>query len=70
MSAKSDLLKANAKRAIDAIVSDPELDDDSKEELLEELHDHIEDQTKLLIGDEDEDEDEYEDEDEEYNDGD
>jgi hypothetical protein len=58
MSTKSDLLKANATSAIDAIMNDPELDDDAKEEILEELHAHIEDQTKLLSGDDDDDDDE------------
>jgi hypothetical protein len=62
MSTKSDLLKANATSAIDAITSDPELDDDAKEEILEELHAHIEDQTNILSGDDDDDDEDDEDE--------
>lgn len=64
MSTKSDLLKANATMAIDAIVNDKELDDDTKEEVLEELQEHIEEQTRLL-SDADEDEDEDEDDEDE-----
>lgn len=63
---KSATLAENAKQAIDAIVNDPEIDDDKKEEILEELLDHLEDGQRILSDEDHEDEDE---EDEE-NDGD
>ena len=63
---QSETLLANAKKAIDAIVTDTSLDDDTKEEMLDELQTHLEDQGRLL-SDED---DEEEDEDDEIEDGD
>ena len=62
---KSALLKGNAVRAIDAIVNDTELDDDTKDEIFDELATHIEDSQRILGGDdEDEDDDDEGDEDE------
>lgn len=65
---KSELLLANAKRAIDAIVSDSELDDDAKEEILEELQEHAEDAMRILSDEDEEDEEDEEEDDEEEED--
>jgi hypothetical protein len=65
---KPELLE-NVKKAIDVVVSDPELDDDTKEEILEEVADHLEDSLRMLSGDDDEDEEvEGDEEDEEVED--
>jgi hypothetical protein len=57
---KSDVLRASAKQAIDAIVNDGVLDDDTKEEVLEELQTYLEDQQRIFsdVDDEDDDPDE------------
>jgi hypothetical protein len=67
MSVKSDLLKADVMKAIDAIANDPELDDDTKEELFDEIQEHLNDQSRIISddGDDDEDDDEIEEEDDE-----
>lgn len=61
---KSDTLRENAKKAIDAILNDPELDDDTKEELFETISEHLEDSQRILSDDDDEDEDDGDEDDE------
>jgi hypothetical protein len=57
---KSELLRANAVKAIDAIIDDPELDDDTKEWLFEEIEEYLQDKQRILGEGDDDDEDEDE----------
>jgi hypothetical protein len=60
---RSESLKDNAKRAIDAIMEATDLDDDTKDEIFDELQDHIEEQQSILSEMDDEDEDNWNDDD-------
>jgi hypothetical protein len=60
MPTQSEVLLEAAKKAIDAIVVDPALDDSRKEDALDELEEYIEEQKEMLNSDDDEDDDEEE----------
>jgi len=65
---KSETLLANAKNALDAIANDTTVDDDTKDEMFDELRGILDDHQSVINGEDDDEEDEEEDDPEEFDD--